>query len=63
MLESPIIAFLALISAIAFSAVAGIVPPNAGNLVAGIFLATFASFLGGEEEPDAYEYELEDNDI
>lgn len=63
MLESPIIAILATLTAIAFTAVAALVPPNAGNLVMGLFAASMAAFLGGEEEPDAYELELEDADI
>jgi hypothetical protein len=63
LLHSPIIAALALLTSVAFTTVAAAVPPNAGNLVAGIFLTSLASFLAGEEEPDAYEMELEDADI
>jgi hypothetical protein len=63
LLHSPIIAALALLTSVAFTAVAALVPPNAGNLVAGIFLASLASYLGGEEQPDDHEQELEDADI
>lgn len=63
MLDNEIFAFLSFFTAVAFTAVAALVPPNAGNLVAGIFLATMASFLGGEEENDSYEREIEDEDI
>ncbi len=63
LLHSPIIAVLALLTSIAFTAVAAAVPPNAGNLVAGIFLASLASYLGGEETAEGHEAELEDSDI
>ena len=63
MLESGIIAFLAFLTSIVFTAIAVLVPPNAGNLVMGLFGAGMASFLGGEENPDSYEAELEDADI
>ena len=63
LLHSPLIGFLALVTSIAFTTVAAMVPPNAGNLVGGIFLVSLASFLGGEEQPDSHELELEDRDI
>jgi uncharacterized membrane protein len=63
LLHSPIIAFLALATSIAFTTVAAAVPPNAGNLVAGIFLSSMAAYLGGEEVAEGHEMELEDADI
>jgi Mn2+/Fe2+ NRAMP family transporter len=62
-LDNPIVAILSLVTSVAFTAVAALVPPNAGNFVAAVFLSSFASFLGGEEVPDDYEAELEDADI
>ncbi len=62
--DSPIIAILALITSVAFSAVAAIVPPSGGNFIAVMFLSGMASFLGGEDkEEDAYEQEIADEDI
>ena len=63
MLDSPVIAILAFATSITFTLIAVLVPPNAGNLVMGLFAAGMASFLGGEEEPDTWEQELEDADI
>jgi hypothetical protein len=63
LLHSPVIAVLALLSSIAFTTVAALVPPNAGNLVGAIFISSFASFLGGEEEPSPYDQEIEDADV
>lgn len=54
---------LALLFSIVFTTIAAVVPPNAGNFVGGLFVATLASFAGGEEEPDVHEEELEDADI
>ncbi|MCC6547980.1 hypothetical protein IT570_12510 [Candidatus Sumerlaeota bacterium] len=62
-LHSPIATVLALGTSIVFTAIAASVPPNAGNLVAAIFLSSFGSFLGGEESPDDYEQEIADTDI
>ena len=62
-LDNPIVAILSLLTSVAFTAVAALVPPNAGNFVAAVFLSSFASFLGGEEVPDDDEAELEDADI
>jgi uncharacterized membrane protein len=62
-LDNPIVAILSLVTSVAFTTVAALVPPNAGNFVAAVFLSSFASFLGGEEVPDDYEAELEDADI
>ena len=62
-LDNPIVAILALLSSIAFTAVAALVPPNAGNFVAAVFMASFAAFLGGEDPGDDFERELEDADI
>lgn len=61
--DNPIFWVLGLTTSVVFTSIAAFVPPNAGNLVAAIFLASFASFLGGEEEGDNYELELEDADI
>jgi hypothetical protein len=62
-LHSPIAHILAVGTSVAFTAVAAAVPPNAGNLVAGIFVTSFASYLGGEEDPDTYEQEISDEDL
>lgn len=62
-LDNPLVAILALLTSIVFTLIAALVPANGGNLVAGIFLATLGSMLGGEEKPDEYEQELEDDDI
>ena len=62
-LHSPVAHILALGTSIVFTAIAALVPPNAGNFVAGVFLATFGSFLGGEEEAEAYESEIADDDV
>lgn len=63
MLESPIVGLLALLTSIVFSFIAAMVPPNAGNFVAGLFLASMAAFLGGEDEESDEDIELEDADI
>lgn len=63
MLDSYLMLILAFGTSIAFSAVAAAVPPNAGNLVAAIFLNTMAFFVAGEDDNEAYEEDLEDNDI
>ncbi|MEO8377305.1 MAG: hypothetical protein ABI579_06515 [Candidatus Sumerlaeota bacterium] len=62
-LHSPIAHVLALGTSIVFTSIAAAVPPNAGNFVAAVFLSTFGSFLGGEEDADYYEQELADADI
>lgn len=62
-LHSPLAHVLALGTSIVFTAIAAAVPPNAGNLVAAIFLSTFGSFLGGEEDENFYEKEIADADI
>lgn len=62
-LDNPLVAMLSLLTSVVFTAIAALVPPNGGNLVAGVFLASFAAFLGGEEDGDEYERELEDADI
>lgn len=63
LLDNPLVAILSLLTAVVFTLIAALVPANGGNLVAGIFLATFGAMLAGEEEADAYERELEDDDI
>jgi hypothetical protein len=63
MLDNPIFAILAYATSIIFTLIAAMVPPNAGNFVMGLFASSMASFLGGEDESDAYEMEIEDNDI
>lgn len=63
LLQSPIIGFLAVLTAVLFTTVAAMVPPNAGNFVGGLFMASMASFLAPEDPYDAYEDELEDSDI
>lgn len=62
-LESPLIGLLAILTSIVFTAIAALVPPNAGNFVGGLFVATLAAFLGGEDKPDQHDLELEDADI
>jgi len=65
MLDNPIIAILSMATSVIFTLIAALVPPNAGNLVGGIFVATFGSFLVPEEDPflNQHEQELEDADI
>ena len=63
MLESPIVGLLALATSIVFTTIAALVPPNAGNFVAGMFLASMASFLGGEDDESEEDMELADADI
>lgn len=61
--DNPLIMILAFATSIAFTAVAAAIPPTAGNLVMGLFGSAMASFLGGEDEDDAYEREIADSDI
>lgn len=62
--DNPIIMLLALGTSIVFTAIAALVPPNAGNFVAGLFLSTMASMLAGEDQAqEAYEREIADEDI
>lgn len=61
--DNPIIALLSIITSIAFTTVAAVIPPSGGNFIAGVFTATFAAFLGGEEDADEYEREIADEDI
>lgn len=63
MLESPIIGLLALATSIVFTFIAAMVPPNAGNFVAALFLSSMASFVGGEDEESEEDLELADADI
>ncbi|CAN5285048.1 hypothetical protein BH09SUM1_BH09SUM1_15630 [soil metagenome] len=60
--DNPLIAIIAILTSITFTCIAAMVPPNAGNLVGAIFMASMGSYLGGEEVPDAHELELEDAD-
>ncbi len=62
-LDNPITALLAFATSIAFTIVAATIPPGAGNFVAGLFAASMAAFLGGEEDEESYEAEIADRDI
>jgi len=62
-LDNIVVHAIALAASIGFSAIAGIVPPNAGNFVGGLFVATLASFLGGEEVDSSEDAELADLDV
>lgn len=62
-LDNPLIAGVALLTSVLFTTVAATIPPSGGNFIAGMFLSTFACFLGGDEEDSAYEKEIADEDI
>lgn len=61
--DNPLIAILSILTSVIFTAIAALVPPNGGNLVGGLLLATFGGFLFGEDEPDDEDLELADDDI
>ena len=62
-LDNIVVHAIALVASVGFTAVAASVPPNAGNFVGGLFVATLASFLGGEEVDSPEDAELADLDV
>ncbi len=61
--DTPIFWILSLLTSIAFTLVAVLVPVNGGNLVGALLGATFGGYLFGEDQPDEEDRELADDDI
>ncbi len=61
--DNPLFAILSILTSVAFTLVAVLVPANGGNLVGALLAATFGGYLFGEDEPDEEDRELADDDI